>query len=480
MTARASQAADRAAGEAARPAIPPAGPRRVGGRHRTARIPSRCSRSQATTRIPELVPVRYGRMAVSPFTFLRGAALPMAADLSRGPELGRRRRSCAATPTSPTSACSPRRSATCCSTSTTSTRPCTGRSSSTSSAWPPASSSPGAAAASPPTTTGTSSIGRSARTATGWRATRRCGRSTSTTPASTSTGDPGLRRQARARDDRGHGQVHRPPRRRPRAAQADDRRRTARGASSEHPPTLVRPRGRHPAARRCGARRRTARPSRRTGASCSTATRSTDYALKVVGVGSVGLGAFIALFMGEGRRRPAVPPGQAGRGRRSTSATSGRAAPASHGERVVTGQRRLQAASDILLGWAVGRAGAPLVRPPAPGPEGQRRHRDDDRRGPRDLGRAVRLGAGARARALRAAGDDRRLPRDRRRVRARDGATFAEAYADQTERDHAALTAAIAARPDHGRERRLIRRARASPGLRLSGRGRPAPAGSAC
>ncbi len=38
--------------------------------------------SQATTRIPSLVPVRYGRMAVSPFTFLRGAALPMAADLA--------------------------------------------------------------------------------------------------------------------------------------------------------------------------------------------------------------------------------------------------------------------------------------------------------------------------------------------------------------------------------------------------------------
>jgi len=37
---------------------------------------------QAASRIPSLVPVRYGRMAVSPFTFLRGAALPMAADLA--------------------------------------------------------------------------------------------------------------------------------------------------------------------------------------------------------------------------------------------------------------------------------------------------------------------------------------------------------------------------------------------------------------
>ena len=43
---------------------------------------------QAKTRVPELVPVRYGRMAVSPFTFFRGAALPMAADLAPTPTSG--------------------------------------------------------------------------------------------------------------------------------------------------------------------------------------------------------------------------------------------------------------------------------------------------------------------------------------------------------------------------------------------------------
>ena len=37
---------------------------------------------QAKTRVPELVPIRYGRMLVSPFTFYRGAALVMAADLA--------------------------------------------------------------------------------------------------------------------------------------------------------------------------------------------------------------------------------------------------------------------------------------------------------------------------------------------------------------------------------------------------------------
>ncbi len=37
---------------------------------------------QAGTRVPELIPVRYWRMAVSPLTFYRGAALIMASDLS--------------------------------------------------------------------------------------------------------------------------------------------------------------------------------------------------------------------------------------------------------------------------------------------------------------------------------------------------------------------------------------------------------------
>jgi Uncharacterized protein conserved in bacteria (DUF2252) len=43
---------------------------------------------QATTRVPELVPIRYGRMMVSPFTFFRGAALHMAADLAHTPDSG--------------------------------------------------------------------------------------------------------------------------------------------------------------------------------------------------------------------------------------------------------------------------------------------------------------------------------------------------------------------------------------------------------
>ena len=43
---------------------------------------------QAESRVPGLVPIRYGRMLVSPFTFYRGAALIMAADLAATPQSG--------------------------------------------------------------------------------------------------------------------------------------------------------------------------------------------------------------------------------------------------------------------------------------------------------------------------------------------------------------------------------------------------------
>ena len=43
---------------------------------------------QARTRVPELVPIRYGRMLVTPFTFYRGAAALMAADLAASPRTG--------------------------------------------------------------------------------------------------------------------------------------------------------------------------------------------------------------------------------------------------------------------------------------------------------------------------------------------------------------------------------------------------------
>ncbi len=49
---------------------------------------------QAVSRVPELVPIRYGRMLVSPFAFYRGGALIMASDLSRTPNSGLRVQLC--------------------------------------------------------------------------------------------------------------------------------------------------------------------------------------------------------------------------------------------------------------------------------------------------------------------------------------------------------------------------------------------------
>jgi uncharacterized protein (DUF2252 family) len=47
--------------------------------------PVRLLEEQGASRVPELVPIRYGRMLVSPFTFYRGAAYLMASDLSSAP-----------------------------------------------------------------------------------------------------------------------------------------------------------------------------------------------------------------------------------------------------------------------------------------------------------------------------------------------------------------------------------------------------------
>jgi uncharacterized protein (DUF2252 family) len=49
---------------------------------------------QAVGRVPDLLPIRYGRMLVSPFTFYRGAAAIMAADLATTPASGLRAQLC--------------------------------------------------------------------------------------------------------------------------------------------------------------------------------------------------------------------------------------------------------------------------------------------------------------------------------------------------------------------------------------------------
>ena len=69
-----------AAGKAARHTVPLESHRDF--RPPASRDPIGLLLGQAGYRIPELVPVRHGRMLVSPFAYYRGAALPMAADLA--------------------------------------------------------------------------------------------------------------------------------------------------------------------------------------------------------------------------------------------------------------------------------------------------------------------------------------------------------------------------------------------------------------
>ena len=59
-----------------------------GSRHRTGPTRLACLRSRAQVGYQELVPIRYGRMLVSPFTFYRGAAYLMASDLADAPRTG--------------------------------------------------------------------------------------------------------------------------------------------------------------------------------------------------------------------------------------------------------------------------------------------------------------------------------------------------------------------------------------------------------
>ena len=86
--------------------------------------------------------------------------------------------------------------------------------------------------------------------------------------------------------------------------------------------------------------------------------RMVDFARKVVGVGSVGTRAFIVLLEGRGRQDPLFLQAKEA----TASVLEGHLPPSRYdnpGERVVQGQRLMQAASDIFLGWS---EGAPTER----------------------------------------------------------------------------------------------------------------------
>jgi uncharacterized protein (DUF2252 family) len=85
--------------------------------------------------------------------------------------------------------------------------------------------------------------------------------------------------------------------------------------------------------------------------------RLVDFARKVVGVGSVGTRAWIALMMGRDAKDPLFLQMKEA----EASVLEEAAGPSefkNHGQRVVTGQRLMQASSDIFLGWLHVKAGA--------------------------------------------------------------------------------------------------------------------------
>ena len=145
-----------------------------------------------------------------------------------------------------------------------------------------------------------------------------------------------------------------------------------------------------------------------------------DFARKVVGVGSVGTEALMILLMGDLEDDPLFLQFKEA----NTSVLAPYAGDSEYthqGERVVHGQRLMQAASDAFLGWVTGTGAEPprVLRPPAARQEGLGRGRADAARAPGHLRRALRRHARPRARPHRKRRQDHRLPRRRRHLRPR-------------------------------------------------------------
>jgi uncharacterized protein (DUF2252 family) len=165
-----------------------------------------------------------------------------------------------------------------------------------------------------------------------------------------------------------------------------------------------------------------------------------DFAFKVVGVGSVGTRCFVALLMA-GEDDPLLL--QVKEARTSVlEPYAGKSEYEHHGERVVVGQRLMQSASDMFLGWTTGADGAHYY---------VRQLRDMKFSVPlvgisaKYLTRYASLCGWALARAHAKSGDAATIAvyLGKSDVFDRALAKFALAYADQTRRDHAALLKAI-------------------------------------
>ncbi len=174
--------------------------------------------------------------------------------------------------------------------------------------------------------------------------------------------------------------------------------------------------------------------------------RYVHAARKVVGVGSVGTRAWIALMLGRDEGDPLFL--QLKEAEASVlEPFLGKSAFASHGQRVVEGQRLIQASSDILLGWVrvTDQAGAErdfYVRQLWDG-KGSAQVETMD---PRALGLYANLCGRALAKAHARSGDSIAISSYLGGGNGFDHAMarFAETYADQNERDYGAVREAVA------------------------------------
>ena len=168
-----------------------------------------------------------------------------------------------------------------------------------------------------------------------------------------------------------------------------------------------------------------------------------DVARKVVGVGSVGTRAFIVLLQGRDENDPLFL-----QVKEATSSVLEDHLPKSKfhnpGERVVRGQRMMQAASDIYLGWSKGiQANRLLLLAAAAGHEDVRDGRDDAAVRAQLLRRAVRLDPGPRACPVRRSDRDGRLPRAPATSSTSRSPTSRRATPIRTSKDYLAFTAAV-------------------------------------
>ncbi|MFE0729013.1 DUF2252 domain-containing protein [Streptomyces antibioticus] len=171
--------------------------------------------------------------------------------------------------------------------------------------------------------------------------------------------------------------------------------------------------------------------------------RFVDAARKVVGVGSVGLRCFVVLLAGRDADDPLFL--QLKEARTSVLEEHLPTGPYTHpGHRVVAGQRLLQAAGDIFLGWTTGPQGRAYYWRRLRDVQGAA---DIDGMDPADLRAYARLCGTALARAHARSGDRFALAGYLGRADTFDRAVaeFALAYADQNAADHGTLRAAVAA-----------------------------------